>query len=233
MALQEEIEAALSGKALVPDGSNGADLLEGPSDGDDEVEFQPAPLSLLDDLNIPGRLEESQEDDPNDMDLESSINASNASPIISLVDKILIQALSTGTSDIHIEPQEDGLVIRFRQDGVLQQLEKLPKNIIPAVTSRLKIMSELDIAERRMPQDGRIRRVFRGRTFDLRVSTLPTKYGEKVVMRLLDSGATQLGLDKLITDPGSLETLRELGSKPFGMILVTGPTGSGKSTTLY
>ncbi|MCP9917072.1 GspE/PulE family protein [Cyanobium sp. ATX 6F1] len=233
MALQEEIEAALSGQSLVPDDSDAGALLEEPIEGEGEEELPPVRLSLLDDLNIPGRLEESQEEDPNNMDLESSINASNASPIISLVDKILIQALSTGTSDIHVEPQEDGLVIRFRQDGVLQQLEKLPKNIIPAVTSRLKIMSELDIAERRMPQDGRIRRVFRGRTFDLRVSTLPTKYGEKVVMRLLDSGATQLGLDKLITDPVALETLRDLGSKPFGMILVTGPTGSGKSTTLY
>ncbi|MCP9850298.1 GspE/PulE family protein [Cyanobium sp. Morenito 9A2] len=235
MALQEEIETALTGRGSLTSASDSGAPMDELDDGDEEEEedLPPPRLSLLDDLNIPGRLEESKEEDTNNMDLESSINASNASPIISLVDKILIQALSTGTSDIHVEPQEDGLVIRFRQDGVLQQLEKLPKNIIPAVTSRLKIMSDLDIAERRLPQDGRIRRVFRGRTFDLRVSTLPTKYGEKVVMRLLDSGATQLGLDKLITDPLALETLRDLGSKPFGMILVTGPTGSGKSTTLY
>lgn len=232
MALQNEIEGALASERKAP--IEEPPLAEEPP-FEDEAE-EPVPqqrLSLLDDLNLPGRLEESEEEDPNNMDLESSIASSNASPIISLVDKILIQALSTGTSDIHVEPQEDGLVIRFRQDGVLQELEKLPKNIIPAVTSRLKIMSDLDIAERRLPQDGRIRRVFRGRTFDLRVSTLPTKYGEKVCMRLLDSGATQLGLDKLITDPHALDTLRDLGSKPFGMILVTGPTGSGKSTTLY
>jgi hypothetical protein len=101
------------------------------------------------------------------------------------------------------------------------------------VTSRLKIMADLDIAERRLPQDGRIRRNFRGRTMDFRVSTLPNRHGEKVVLRLLDSMATQLGLDTLITNEQARTTLRSMGSKPFGMILVTGPTGSGKSTTLY
>jgi type IV pilus assembly protein PilB len=126
-------------------------------------------------------------------------------------------------SDIHLEPQDDGLLIRLRQDGVLEQLDKLPKNLTPAVTSRLKIMADLDIAERRLPQDGRIRRRYQGKTFDLRVSTLPTRYGEKVCMRLLDSGATQLGLDKLITDPLARASIRDMGSKPFGMILVTGP----------
>jgi twitching motility protein PilT len=115
----------------------------------------------------------------------------------------------------------------------LEQLDKLPRSIAPAVASRLKVMADLDIAERRLPQDGRIRRRYQGKTFDLRVSTLPTRYGEKVCMRLLDSGATQLGLDKLITDPLALASIRDMGSKPFGMILVTGPTGSGKSTTLY
>ncbi len=121
--------------------------------------------------------------------------------------------------------------MRFRQDGVLQKhFEDLPNSLIPAVTSRFKIMADLDIAERRMPQDGRIRRTFRGRKMDFRVSTLPTRLGEKVVLRLLDSGATQLGLDTLITDPQARDIVRNLGSKPFGMILVTGPTGSGKST---
>lgn len=165
-------------------------------------------------------------------DLEASSQAT-LSPVMSLVDRILIEALTSSASDIHIEPQEEGLQIRFRQDGVLRLVDTLPRTLIPAVTSRLKIMADLDIAERRMPQDGRIRRNFRGRTMDFRVSTLPSRYGEKVVMRLLDSGATQLGLDTLITDETSRETLRALGSKPFGMILVTGPTGSGKSTTLY
>ena len=155
------------------------------------------------------------------------------SPVLSLVDRLLIEAVITSASDIHLEPQDTGLVIRFRQDGVLRVLDTLPKNLIPAVTSRIKIMADLDIAERRLPQDGRIRRSFRGRTMDFRVSTLPSRHGEKVVLRLLDSGATQLGLDTLITDPVARASLREIGGKPFGMVLVTGPTGSGKSTTLY
>jgi len=167
-----------------------------------------------------------------DEDLETSSQAA-ISPVMSLVDRILIEALTSSASDIHVEPQEEGLQIRFRQDGVLRLVDTLPRTLIPAVTSRLKIMADLDIAERRLPQDGRIRRNFRGRTMDFRVSTLPSRYGEKVVMRLLDSGATKLGLDTLITDATSRQTLRDLGSKPFGMILVTGPTGSGKSTTLY
>ena len=166
-------------------------------------------------------------------DLEASSRQETLSPVLSLVDRILIEALTNSVSDIHVEPQENGLLIRFRQDGVLRSVETLPKTLIPAVTSRLKIMADLDIAERRLPQDGRIRRAFRGRTMDFRVSTLPSRHGEKVVLRLLDSGATQLGLDTLITDPQARASLRNIGGKPFGMILVTGPTGSGKSTTLY
>ena len=166
-------------------------------------------------------------------DLEASSRQETLSPVLSLVDRILIEALTNSVSDIHVEPQENGLLIRFRQDGVLRAVETLPKSLIPAVTSRLKIMADLDIAERRLPQDGRIRRAFRGRTMDFRVSTLPSRHGEKVVLRLLDSGATQLGLDTLITDPLARAGLRDIGGKPFGMILVTGPTGSGKSTTLY
>lgn len=166
-------------------------------------------------------------------DLEASSRQDSLSPVLSLVDRILIEALTSSASDIHIEPQENGLLIRFRQDGVLRSVETLPKTLTPAVTSRLKIMADLDIAERRLPQDGRIRRGFRGRTMDFRVSTLPSRHGEKVVLRLLDSGATQLGLDTLITNTDARATLREIGGKPFGMVLVTGPTGSGKSTTLY
>ncbi|UPM49357.1 GspE/PulE family protein [Synechococcus sp. A10-1-5-1] len=193
----------------------------------------PSRVSLVDDLKLEGRLEEASDDSQIELDVESSLQASNASPVVSLVDRILVQALERSASDIHLEPQEDGLLIRLRQDGVLAQLDKLPKKLTPAVTSRLKIMADLDIAERRLPQDGRIRRRYQGRLFDLRVSTLPTRYGEKVCMRLLDSGATHLGLDRLISEPSALASVREMGSKPFGMLLVTGPTGSGKSTTLY
>ena len=188
--------------------------------------------SLFSDLNLGSANVPQSDSGSGNEDLEISSEAA-LSPVMSLVDRILIEALTSAASDIHIEPQEGGLQIRFRQDGVLRLVDTLPRTLIPAVTSRLKIMADLDIAERRMPQDGRIRRNFRGRTMDFRVSTLPSRYGEKVVMRLLDSGATELGLDILISDPLSRQTLRELGAKPFGMILVTGPTGSGKSTTLY
>ncbi len=137
-------------------------------------------------------------------------------------------------SDIHVEPQQAGLQIRLRKDGVLTNLtQPLPTKLIPAITSRFKIMADLDIAERRQAQDGRIRRQYKGRTVDFRVNSLPSRYGEKICLRLLDSQSTQLGLDKLISNPNTLELVRTLGSKPFGMILVTGPTGSGKSTTLY
>ena len=168
------------------------------------------------------------------MDLEASLEDADASPVVALVDRILLQAMSVNASDIHVEPQQKGLRLRYRHDGVLQQYgEPLPSRLIPAVTSRFKILADLDIAERRQAQDGRIRRRYRERVVDFRVNTLPSRFGEKVCLRLLDSSATQLGLDKLISNPVTLDLVRELGSKPFGMILVTGPTGSGKSTTLY
>ncbi|MDB4650997.1 GspE/PulE family protein [Synechococcus sp. AH-551-E05] len=168
------------------------------------------------------------------IDLEASLRDADASPVVALVDRILLQAMSVSASDIHVEPQQTGLRLRYRQDGVLQQyIEPLPARLIPAVTSRFKILADMDIAERRQAQDGRIRRRYKDQTIDFRVSTLPSRFGEKICLRLLDSNATQLGLDKLISDPQALALVRDLGSKPFGMILVTGPTGSGKSTTLY
>jgi type IV pilus assembly protein PilB len=177
-------------------------------------------------------LEEADDMDPSDVDLDSA--DAEAAPIITLVNKILIKALQMGASDIHIEPQEEYLRVRFRKDGVLQEaFEPLPKKIIPAVTARFKIIAQLDIAERRAPQDGRIRRIYDGRKIDFRVNTLPSKHGEKVVLRILDNSATQLGLDKLIQDPESLGIVQEMVRRPFGLILVTGPTGSGKTTTLY
>lgn len=166
-------------------------------------------------------------------DLEAMPREEGASPVLSLVNRILIEAISGGASDIHVEPQQEGMLVRFRQDGVLRTVDNLPKNLVPAVTSRFKIMADLDIAERRLPQDGRIRRLFRQDVVDFRVSTLPGRYGEKVVLRILDSSATQLGLDTLITDITARSSVRDMGGKPFGMLLVTGPTGSGKSTTLY
>ncbi|NJK40919.1 MAG: Flp pilus assembly complex ATPase component TadA [Acaryochloridaceae cyanobacterium SU_2_1] len=190
-------------------------------------------FDLEDDLDAIAGLDDLPTDEL-DTDLGVALQDAETAPIIGLVNKILAKALQNGVSDIHIEPQEEYLRIRFRKDGVLQQaFDPLPRKIIPAVISRFKIISDLDIAERRLPQDGRIRRLFQGRKIDFRVSTLPSRYGEKVVLRILDNSSTQLGLDKLISDPESLATVREMVSRPFGLILVTGPTGSGKTTTLY
>ncbi len=179
-------------------------------------------------------LELEEVDDDADVNLDEALEDAEAAPVIALVNKILVKALQEGVSDIHVEPQEEYLRIRFRKDGVLQQaFDLLPKKIIPAVTARFKIIASLDIAERRMPQDGRIRRIFDGRKVDFRVNTLPSRYGEKVCLRILDNSSTQLGLDKLITDPESLTIVQDMVARPFGLILVTGPTGSGKTTTLY
>lgn len=205
---------------------------------EDNLSVEETAASFLQDFNPEGVLE----DDPDEaarlakatLDLESSLEDTNLSPVVSLVDRILVQALQVGASDIHVEPQNAGLQVRFRQDGVLQKYtEPLPSRLVPAVTSRFKIMADLDISERRVAQDGRIRRKYKNHTIDFRVSTLPSRFGEKICLRLLDSSATQLSLDKLISNEDALNLVRELGSKPFGMILVTGPTGSGKSTTLY
>lgn len=177
-------------------------------------------------------LEETQSN--TEADLEKSLGDAQAAPIINLVNRILIKALKDEVSDIHIEPQEDYVRVRMRRDGVLHQaFDNLPLKIAPAIAARFKIMADLDIAERRLPQDGKIRRKFKGRNVDFRMSTLPSRYGEKVVLRILDNTATQLGLDKLITDQRSLDIVRNMASRPYGLILVTGPTGSGKSTTLY
>ena len=232
LALATNLTAALTAKAATP-----APAASRPAQPRPPANFN-APRSLTKDLVIPGtsdgQLREVEDVEDLEINAEAASSSANASLIVSLVDRILIEALTSGASDIHVEPQENTLEIRFRLDGVLQKhFEDLPKSLTPAVTSRIKIMAELDIAERRMPQDGRIRRMFRGRKMDFRVSTLPSRNGEKICLRLLDSGATQLGLETLITDADARRTLRELGSKPYGMILVTGPTGSGKSTTLY
>ena len=172
-------------------------------------------------------------DEGGGMDLADEIQESETAPVIKAVNVILAKALSEGVSDIHVEPQEHEMRIRMRRDGVLEEYYKFPKKVIPAITSRFKILAEMDIAERRQAQDGRIRRKFRGRTVDFRVNSLPSRYGEKIVLRILDSSSTQLGLDKLITDQETLALVRETASRPFGLILVTGPTGSGKSTSLY
>jgi type IV pilus assembly protein PilB len=155
-------------------------------------------------------------------------------PIIKIVNGILIKAIKLGASDIHFEPYERVFRVRYRLDGVLRREMALPNKIRNAIVSRLKIMAKLDIAEKRLPQDGRIKlRLGKGREMDFRVSTVPILFGEKVVLRLLDKSALQLDLTKLGFEQSSLEDLEKAIHKPVGMILVTGPTGSGKTTTLY
>jgi type IV pilus assembly protein PilB len=155
-------------------------------------------------------------------------------PIIKIVNGILIKAIKVGASDIHFEPYEKSFRVRYRLDGVLRREMALPNKIRNAIISRLKIMARLDIAEKRLPQDGRIKlRLGKGREMDFRVSSVPTLFGEKVVLRLLDKSALQLDLTKLGFEQSSLEDLGKAIHKPVGMILVTGPTGSGKTTTLY
>ena len=204
----------------------------------DEVAAKQKILDQQKSYDVGGAIQQLNEQDmeeiaDNDIDLDNPKDANDA-PIIKLVNQILLKALNEGVSDIHVEPQEEYLRIRFRKDGVLREaFDNMPKKIIPAVTARFKIISNLDIAERRLPQDGRIRRIFAGRKVDFRVNTLPSRYGEKVCLRILDNSSTQLGLDKLITDPETLNIVKDMVSKPFGLILVTGPTGSGKTTSLY
>lgn len=160
-------------------------------------------------------------------------HSAEAPPIIRLSNNILALAIQKGASDIHLEPQQDGLLLRLRVDGLLEETQVLPKAIQPAVISRLKITANLDISEQRLPQDGRISVRLHERVIDFRVSSVPTKYGEKLVLRVLDKNHTLLGLDKLVSHPEIRARIREMINQPYGIILVTGPTGSGKTTTLY
>ncbi len=154
-------------------------------------------------------------------------------PVVKFVNSLIAEAVRRGASDIHIEPYERKLRVRFRIDGTLYEMMSPPFKLKAAIISRLKIMAELDIAERRIPQDGRIKIRVLKRTIDLRVSTLPTIFGEKVVLRILDKGNLALDLTKLGFEPSSLDNLFRAIASPYGMVLVTGPTGSGKTTTLY
>ncbi len=202
---------------------------------EDERIVQEKVLEKLGDLSeIVENLESNVQEVHQEQDADIGEEGASGAPIINLVNKILAKALQEGASDIHIEPQEDSIRVRLRKDGVLQPtFDPLPKKIVQSVVARFKIMADLDIAERRLPQDGKIRRIYQGRKVDFRMNTLPSRYGEKVVLRILDNSSTQLGLDKLITDQTILQNVRDMASRPFGLILVTGPTGSGKSTTLY
>ena len=159
--------------------------------------------------------------------------SADEAPVVRLINMILTDAIRRGASDIHLEPYEKVFRVRFRIDGVLHEIMTPPKRLEAALTSRVKIMATMDIAERRLPQDGRIKLRYHQREIDFRVSTLPTIFGEKTVMRILDKEALQLDLGALGFDPWSLEQFTKAINSPYGMILITGPTGSGKTTTLY
>ncbi len=181
----------------------------------------------LDNLNISGGEEEPAKNDVAISDIDDA-------PIVRYVNKILLDAVKQGVSDIHMEPYEKTFRIRYRSDGILRQVASPPPSIANRLVSRLKVMSKMDIAERRVPQDGRIKMTLsKNRAIDFRVNTCPTLFGEKVVLRILDPTSAQLGIEKLGFEPEQQRIFLEAINKPYGLVLVTGPTGSGKTVTLY
>ena len=181
---------------------------------------------------IDEELDEAEEEEADDLEVDDGISDA---PLVRLVNSVIFQAAEDGASDVHFEPQEDALLVRFRVDGVLQEVQRIPKRMMPGVLTRLKVLAKLDIAERRKPQDGRISlsAAAAGRTLDVRVATLPTVEGESIVMRLLDKSKKAPTLEELGMSDEMRRQLEVLIRKPTGALLVTGPTGSGKSTTLY
>jgi general secretion pathway protein E len=176
---------------------------------------------------------EEGEEGPGDERVERLIGAASEAPIIRLVNLIVARGIERGASDIHLEPYEKSLLVRYRIDGILEDVESPPKRLQTAIISRIKIMARLNIAESRLPQDGRVKLRIHGQEIDFRVSTVPTLFGESVVIRILDQAAVPLNLSRLGFPPDTLDGFRRMLAVPHGMILVTGPTGSGKTTTLY
>lgn len=193
-----------------------------------------AALLRLDRVDLASQLSVVDDAEPPEIETPEDVTrAAHTAPVIQLVNGILADAIQAGASDIHIEPQEQGVSLRYRVDGLLRQVLKMPKRAHPKIVSRIKIMSHMDIAERRRPQDGRSRVAVTGRTFDLRVSTLPTADGEKLVIRILVQDRAQLSLEDLGFEPDTLSLYTGLIRRPQGLVLITGPTGSGKTSTLY
>lgn len=194
--------------------------------------------------DISGGLDDLDSDEFDDIDVTAVDNDAgpdddggasvDETPIVRFVNKVLVDAIKQGASDIHFEPYEKDYRVRFRTDGVLREVVRPPRNLAPRLSARLKVMSQMDISERRMPQDGRIQmKLSRNRSIDFRVNTLPTLFGEKIVLRILDPTSAQMGIDALGYDPDQKEMFMKTLKQPQGMILVTGPTGSGKTVSLY
>ena len=211
--------------------------LNGRFDEDKTIETMSDPSSQIYDadlLQIGFNLDDIQEqfeENVTDEDVSQTIDSSDF--VVKMCSVILMYCYACGGSDIHVEPQKDHLRIRYRIDGKLKSKYSIPKNSASSIVSRLKVLAKLDVAEKRLPQDGRIRLKHNDVNIDFRVSTLPGKLGEKVVLRILRSDSSVLKLDKLITMPNELDTVRRLCSSSYGIFIVVGPTGSGKSTTLY
>ena len=193
---------------------------------DSAASFETVMRGMEDDIEV---IEDQIDDTPD----AALLGEADQAPVVKLVNSLISDAVRKGASDIHIEPYEKALRVRFRIDGTLYEMMSPPFRMKPAIISRLKIMAELDIAERRVPQDGRIKLRLLGRTIDLRVSSLPTIFGEKVVMRILDKGNLNIDLHRLGFQEKALSDFTRAIAMPYGMVLVTGPTGSGKTTTLY
>lgn len=187
-------------------------------------------LGAEDDLALPSGLDGLVDDIPAADDL---LDSADDAPVIRLINGVIAEAVRQGASDIHLEPYETAMLVRLRVDGVLKEALSLNPRVAPVVVSRIKVMARLDIAERRTPQDGRVSLALGGRTLDVRVSTLPSRAGERVVLRILDKTQAELPLEALGMQAEALEAFRAALREPNGVVLVTGPTGSGKTTTLY
>ena len=222
----------------MPGGGNLKDAMDGPGLSMDDM----AAIGGLSEIDLDSMSDaeadvETVKQDEDEIDLGNLTKSADAAPVIKLTNVLLVDSLKRGASDIHIEPYETEFRVRFRIDGILYNVMALPMKLKDPLTSRVKIMAKLDIAEKRLPQDGRIKIKMkvedRSRDLDFRVSCLPTLWGEKIVMRLLDKSKLMLDMTKLGFEPHSLERLKNAIAKPYGIVLVTGPTGSGKTNTLY
>ena len=225
IASETEIKA-MHAKYYGTGGASGGAASGGPEAGGDMQEILNSMGGGDNNLEV---MEEKEEE----MDISKLEAAGEDAPVVRLVNLVLTEAVRSNASDIHIEPYEKNLRCRYRIDGVLHEVQSPPKSLAAAISSRLKIMASLDIAERRLPQDGRIKIKVLGKEIDLRVSVCPVQFGEKIVMRILDSSNLSLDLPKLGFEEDILPKFEKAIVEPYGLVLVTGPTGSGKSTTLY